>query len=72
MTSNQIEASVATFFFSLLIISGIMYTLSIRFHFEFPWLLIPVGSLIITGVLIWRARVRRGATPKDPQPPQTP
>ncbi len=72
MTSNQIEASVATFFFSLLIISGVVYTLSLRFHFVFPWVFMPIGALVITGVVIWRARARRGASPKDPQPPQTP
>lgn len=72
MTSNQIEASVATFFFSLLIISGVVYTLSLRFHFVFPWVFMPIGALVITGVVIWRARARRGASPEDPQPPQTP
>jgi hypothetical protein len=67
---SQTEKSVTTFFFALLVTSGLIYTLTARFHFTVPWFLIPLVALAFTGFMYWRARVRRGASPTDHQPPQ--
>ena len=69
---DEIEPALTVFFFSLLISSGIAYTLSISYHLVFPWpilLILPIG---VTVALIRRARARRGESPTDRQPPQNP
>lgn len=69
---NEIEPALTIFFFSLLITSGIIYTLSIRFHFMFVWAILLIVPGLVTTALIWRSRARRDATPTDRQPPQNP
>ena len=69
---DEIEPALTIFFFSLLITSGITYTLSISYPLIFVWPLLLLIPVVITVVVIRRARARRGAAPTDRQPPQTP
>ncbi|MFM7679300.1 MAG: hypothetical protein ACKO83_10690 [Roseiflexaceae bacterium] len=69
---DEIEPALTIFFFSLLITSGVTYTLSISYHLIFVWPLLLLIPVVVTVVVIRRARARRGATPTDRQPPQTP
>ncbi len=69
---DEIEPALTIFFFSLLITSGITYTLSISYHLIFLWPILIVIPTVATIALIRRARARRGASPTDRQPPQTP
>ncbi|MEY2844986.1 MAG: hypothetical protein RL076_532 [Chloroflexota bacterium] len=69
---HEIEPALTIFFFSLLITSGITYTLSISYHLIFLWPILIVIPTVATIALIRRARARRGAAPTDRQPPQTP
>lgn len=69
---DEIEPALTIFFFSLLITSGITYTLSISYHLVFLWPILLIIPTIATVFLIRRARARRAAAPTDRQPPQTP
>jgi hypothetical protein len=69
---DEIEPALTIFFFSLLITSGITYTLSISYHLVFLWPILLIIPTLATVLLIRRARARRGASPTDRQPPQNP
>jgi len=69
---DEIEPALTIFFFSLLITSGVLYTLSISYHLVFAWPVLLVIPIAATVALIRRARARRDASPTDRQPPQNP
>lgn len=66
------ELLATMFMFSLLITSGLFYTLGARFHWVIAWPVIPGIALAATAFMYWRVRVRRGAAPTNPPPPQNP
>ena len=66
------ELLATMFMFSLLITSGLFYTLGARFHLMIAWPIIPGIAIAATAFMYWRVRVRRGAEATNPLPPQTP
>ncbi len=70
--ASTVELVATMFMFSLLITSGLFYSLGARYHLSMPWPVIPVIALTLTGFMYLRVRVRRDAAQADHQPPQTP
>jgi len=70
--TSTLESLATMFMFSLLLSSGIFYSLGARYHLSIAWPVIPGIALVLTGVMYWRARARRGASQANPQQPQNP
>ncbi|MFM2308895.1 MAG: hypothetical protein RLY87_1016 [Chloroflexota bacterium] len=70
--TSTFELLATMFMFSMLLSSGIFYTLGARFHLSVAWPVIPGIAIALTALMYWRVRVRRGASQADRLPPQSP